>query len=179
MYNTKEIATFSCKQVSANHIPWFMWNFVGITLAFGCVSWNPWHVEQLFFLYFPCLFMFVQYIRSVTSIVVFYMVMWLQCSHSSILNCSGTSMMTVLPFMATPSIITSTSLNVHCGCVSCFTSFLINGHPSIMYALRLFKYISSSGAAWMSYCYAFWYVSFAIGGVDVYVSAISSSLFLV
>ena len=104
------------------------------------------------------------------------MPVWLLYTCCNGLGCSCASIIICLPFIATPSIITNSSLDGHKCCVSYLASALLHGQPSITYIFRSLKCVLLSIASCMS-------CSVMHAGISVvayllnYMSAISLSLF--
>ena len=72
------------------------------------------------------------------------------CICSNALGCNCFGIMIHMPFIAISSITASSSLNVQYGHMSCYTSPLLNGQHSTMYALKSYSCMSLTVTFWMS-----------------------------
>ena len=150
--------------INFHGLPGILW---GMTLSFGCVCWNTKYVEFFLTVCSMSVFMLIQYIESLSGRLLYSMHTWLLCNCSSVLGCSATGMVMLLPFIATPLLITSSSL--HSNIVVCLMSFFFDGYSSIMYVLS-----PTSASHLLSlldiFCwYGCWFVSCGVHGVDVHI----------
>ena len=105
---------------------------------------NSRHTEQLFIRHSISMFMPIQYIDSHASSLFFFflMLIWLLWSWFSACFWSCLSITIHLAFSIMPSITVMSSLNVHYDLIFCGTSFLLSGHPFMVYVLSCCRWPS-------------------------------------
>ena len=113
-----------CKNVNSHRFAWPPGILCDIALSFGYVTWKLWYVAQ----FFMWAFMLTQYDLYTISLV-FFIPLWLRSTHLSDFSCNATGTMIILPFIAVPSMIATSSLNDQYGCSSFCTSAFVNGLP--------------------------------------------------
>ena len=121
-------------------------------------------------------FIFNQYRGFHTCSLVISIPMWLLCTCSNGLACSCASIILCLPFMATQSVITNSSLDGQKCCVSYLASALLHGQPYITYIFRSLKCVLLSIASCMS-CSVMHVGISVVAYLPNYMPAISLSLF--
>ena len=105
------------------------------------MCWNSIDVEQLFTASSMSAFVFNQYSESHESSLAFTLLTWLLCSCLNALGCSYAVIIVHLLFIAIPSIITTLSLNVQLGHMSCFTSASLDSQLCATYVFRFCMYV--------------------------------------
>ena len=86
-------------------------------------------MRGIFTVSFRLAFMLTHYMDSSDSCLVFSMAMLFRCSCFSTFSCNDADTITLLPFMAIPSITTISFLNDQYGCSSFYTSTFVDGQP--------------------------------------------------
>ena len=127
-----------------------------------------------------CLHSYLTRIESLMLTTLFFSrSMWLLWCCTNALVCSCTRNLINLPFIATPSIITISSLNGLYGHMSCFASAVLDSQHSITYGFRFCKHVSFSLVICMAHIVMHLGMSAValMAFVLMYRPAISSSLF--
>ena len=118
------MAIIEGKNDSAYYLPWFAWDFMENNFVFGWL-----HVEHIFTNSSISAFLFSQSRNSHASSLVFSIPIWLLWSFSIALDCNCASFLIDLPFIGTPSIIVSSSMNVQYGHISILCLICLKAIP--------------------------------------------------